>query len=70
MAAVVGPSLINYVSTAQKQRGVPPAEAYNSTMYLMVGLLLLGFVCNLLIRPVHQRHHHSALQPELQPAKS
>jgi hypothetical protein len=28
-------------------------------MYLMTGLLLVGLVCNLLVRPVHERHHHS-----------
>jgi hypothetical protein len=27
-------------------------------MYLMVGVLLAGFVCNLLVHPVHERHHH------------
>ena len=35
-----------------------PAEAYNLTMYLMSGLLLVGFVCNLMVRPVDERHHH------------
>ncbi|MDR3635521.1 MAG: OFA family MFS transporter [Isosphaeraceae bacterium] len=60
MAAVLGPQLVNYVSTYQKERGVPKTEAYNVTMYLMVGLLLAGLVCNLLVRPVHERHHHRA----------
>lgn len=64
MAAVVGPQLVNYVSAYQKARGVPKAEAYNLTMYLMVGLLLTGFVCNLLVRPVHERHHHRTPEPE------
>jgi len=59
MAAVVGPQLINYISTYQIEHGVLKAEAYNSTMFLMVGLLVAGFVCNLLLRPVAQRHHHS-----------
>jgi MFS family permease len=58
MAAILGPQLVNYVSTYQKAHGVPRAEAYNLTMYLMVGLLLAGFVCNLLVHPVHERHHH------------
>jgi MFS family permease len=57
IAAVLGPSLINYISTAQKQAGVPKAEAYNLTLYLMAGLLVVGLVANLLVRPVHARHH-------------
>lgn len=58
MAAVLGPQLVNYVSTYRIAHGVPRAEAYNLTMYLMAGLLLLGLVCNLLITPVHERFHH------------
>ena len=58
MAAVLGPQLINYVSTYRIAHGVPRAEAYNLTMYLMAGLLLLGLVCNLLVRPVDARFHH------------
>jgi len=65
MAAVLGPQLVNYISTYQKQQGVPSAEAYNSTMYLMAGLLLAGLVCNLLVRPVDERHHHPEAQPAL-----
>jgi hypothetical protein len=28
-------------------------------MYIMAGLLLIGFVCNLLVRPVDSGHHHT-----------
>lgn len=57
MAAVVGPMLINYVSTAQKAAGVPKGQAYNSTLYLMAALLMVGLLANLLVRPVNPRHH-------------
>jgi MFS family permease len=58
MAAVLGPQLVNYVSTYRIKQGVAVAEAYNMTMYLMAGLLLVGLVCNLLVRPVSARFHH------------
>jgi multisubunit Na+/H+ antiporter MnhB subunit len=58
MAAVIGPSLVNYVSDAQKRAGVPPAEAYNRTMYIVAGLLMLGLVANFLVRPVDPRFYH------------
>ncbi len=58
MAAVLGPQLVNYVSTFRIERGVARAEAYNLTMYLMAGLLLVGLVCNLLVRPVDPQFHH------------
>jgi hypothetical protein len=65
MAAVLGPQLVNYVSTYRIEHGVLRAEAYNLTMYLMVGLLLIGLVCNLLVHPVHERHHdRESARPE------
>ncbi|WP_034383880.1 OFA family MFS transporter [Deinococcus sp. YIM 77859] len=57
-AAIVGPYLVNGLRQSQIARGVPAADAYNLTMYIMVGLLILGFLCNLLVRPVHPRFHH------------
>ncbi len=34
------------------------------TMYLMAGLLVIGFFCNLFIKAVDERHHMSAVQGE------
>jgi len=56
VAAIVGPSLVNYISTAKIEAGVPHAEAYNSTMYLMAGLLVIGLVANLLVQPVDAKY--------------
>ena len=57
MAAVLGPQLVTYLSAYQKAHGVPKSEAYNTTLYIMAGILLVGLVCNLLVRPVDPRHH-------------
>ena len=51
-AGVVGPVLINYLREAQLRHGMPSADAYNLTLYISAGLLLLGLFCNLLVRPV------------------
>ena len=56
-AGVLGPVLVNYIREYQITQGVIKAEAYNVTMYIMAGILVLGFVCNLLIKPVHEKHH-------------
>ncbi|HXE56597.1 MAG TPA: OFA family MFS transporter [Gemmatimonadales bacterium] len=55
-AGVLGPVLVNYIREYQLARGVPNAQAYNLTMYILAGLLVLGLVCNLLVRPVAERH--------------
>jgi hypothetical protein len=64
-AGVLGPVLVNYIREYQIDHGVAKGDAYTVTMYIMAGLLLVGFVCNLLIRPVHARHHmrDDALRP-------
>ena len=35
----------------------PKAQAYNVTMYIMAGLLVVGFIANFLIKAVDDRHH-------------
>ena len=56
-AGVFGPVLVNYIRQYQIDHGVPKAQAYNTTMYIMAGLLVIGFFCNLFIKAVHQRYH-------------
>ena len=54
-AAIVGPQLVNGFRDSQIAAGVPAAQAYSTVMTIMAVLLILGFVANLLIRPVAQR---------------
>ncbi len=54
-AGVLGPVLVNYIREYQLGAGVPREAAYNQTMYILAGLLLLGFLCNLMVRPVAER---------------
>jgi MFS family permease len=56
-AGVLGPVLVNYIREFQIEQGIAKADAYNVTMYIMAGILVIGFCCNLMIRPVHEKHH-------------
>ena len=56
-AGVFGPVLVNYIRQYQIDSGVPKAQAYNTTMYIMAGLLVIGFICNFMIQAVHARYH-------------
>jgi MFS family permease len=56
-AGVLGPVLVNYIREYQLDRGIPPAQAYNVTMYILAGLLLVGLVANLMVRPVAERYY-------------
>ncbi len=51
-AGILGPVLVNYIREFQIERGVAPANAYTITMYVLVGFLVIGFVCNLAVRRV------------------
>jgi MFS family permease len=70
VAGVLGPVLVNYIRQAQIEHGIPKAQAYSVTMYIMCGLLLVGFICNLLMHPVEERHHHRGLAAPLAPGRS
>lgn len=56
-AGVLGPVLVNYIREYQIAHGVAKADAYTSTLYIMACLLAVGFVCNLLMREVHEKHY-------------
>ncbi|MGQ0578270.1 MAG: OFA family MFS transporter [Betaproteobacteria bacterium] len=55
VAGVLGPVLVNYINDFQIKAGVPKSHAYDTTMYVLAGLLVGGFICNLLVRPVSQK---------------
>jgi MFS family permease len=58
-AGVLGPVLVNYIRQYQVDRGVPVAQAYNTTLYVLAGLLVIGFLCNLAMRPVAAKYYMS-----------
>ena len=61
-AGVLGPVLVNYIREYQLAHGVPRAEVYSVTMYILAGLLATGFVCNLMIQPVNKKHYMTRAQ--------
>lgn len=56
-AGVAGPYLFTALSGYQEAHHVAPALSYALPLHIMAGLLVLGFVCNLLVRPVASAHH-------------
>jgi MFS family permease len=56
-AGIAGPVLINYIREYNITHGIPNAQAYNVTMYIMAGLLVVGFICNFFVKAVDQRFH-------------
>lgn len=55
LAGVVGPLVVGYIRDAQLAAGVEKALVYDRTMYILAGFLVVGFICNALVRPVSER---------------
>ena len=51
-AGVLGPVVVNYMREYQLGLGIPRDQVYNQTMYILVGMLVIGLICNLLVRPL------------------
>jgi MFS family permease len=58
-AGILGPILVNYIREYQLAAGVPKAQVYDVTMYVLSGLIVLGLVCNLLVRPIAAKYFMS-----------
>jgi MFS family permease len=54
-AGVLGPVIVNYMRDYQLGLGIPREQVYNQTMWILAGLLMIGLICNLLIRPVDEK---------------
>ncbi len=65
-AGILGPVLVNYLREYQIAHGVERAAVYDITMMILAGLLILGFICNLLVRPVNAKHFMTEEQLEAQ----
>ncbi len=59
VAGVAGPALIAGLRQFQLDHGIARALVYDRTLYIMAGLLLVGLICNLSIRPVADKHYMS-----------
>lgn len=62
-AGIFGPVIVNYLREYNITHGVPKAQAYNNTMYIMAGLLVVGFICNFFVKAVAERFHMKANDP-------
>lgn len=59
-AGIFGPVLVNYIREYEKNHGVALADSYSTVLYVMVALLIVGFIANALVRPVDPKHWYQA----------
>ena len=51
-AGILGPVVVNYMRDYQISLGIPREQVYNQTMYILMGMLVIGLICNMLIKPL------------------
>jgi MFS family permease len=56
VAGFLGQMLVSYIREYQIASGVPKSQAYNVTMYIMAGLLVVAFFANLAVKAVSEKH--------------
>ncbi len=61
-AGIFGPVIVNYLREYQLAHNVPRAQVYSITMYILAGLLAIGFLCNLAVRPVAEKNYMTPAQ--------
>ena len=55
-AGIAGPLIVNSVVEAQANAGAEGPDLYTVSMFIMVGLLAIGLIANILMRPVAEKH--------------
>jgi MFS family permease len=59
-AGIAGPLIVNGLADREQANGKSGADLYTLSLSIMVGVLIIGFIANLLMRPVDHRFHEQA----------
>lgn len=68
LAGILGPLIVNAIADAQEASGQSGSALYQTSFFVMIGLLVTGFVCNELVRPVAERFHERLPEVTIQDA--
>ena len=56
-AGILGPVVVNYMHDTRLEAGVPFDQIYAPIFVVLAGLLVVGFIANALIKPVHEKFY-------------
>jgi MFS family permease len=62
VAGILGPVLVNYLREYQLAKGIPQQEVYSMILYILAALLIVGYFCNYLVKPVNIKWTRPAVQ--------
>ncbi len=58
-AGILGPVVVNYMHDIRLEQNIPFDQIYAPIFYVLAGMLVVGFLANLLVRPVAEHHFMS-----------
>ena len=58
-AGIIGPVVVNYIRESQLAAGRAARSALQLTMYILCGMLVVGLICNFLVKPVNPKWYMS-----------
>jgi len=58
-AGIAGPLIINSILDSREKAGIEGAQLYVPSMMVMVGLLIVGFIANLMVRSIDPKFHEA-----------
>ncbi len=61
-AGILGPVIVNYMHDIRLEQKVPFDKIYEPIFYVLAGLLVIGFVANILVKPVADRYFMSDIE--------
>ncbi|MEQ1766238.1 MAG: OFA family MFS transporter, partial [Methylotenera sp.] len=56
-AGIVGPVVVNYLHDTRVEAGVPFDKIYAPIFIVLAGMLVIGFIANLLVKPVAEKYY-------------
>ena len=54
-AGIIGPVVVNYIREFQLDAGIPRAQVYDFTMYILAAMLAAGVVANFFVKPLEDK---------------
>ena len=69
LAGVLGPLIINAIADANKAAGKSGPDLYTTSLFIVIGLLVIAFIANELIRPVDPKFHEPTATADEEPVK-
>jgi MFS family permease len=68
-AGILGPVVVNYLHDTRIAEQIPYDRIYGPILYILAGMLVVGWIANLLIRPVNPKWHMSEAEVQAVHAK-